>query len=87
MSSEVRRKSGRFEITKQTRASLLNMLAMCPADHGPHLFPSRGHTQPHLTTRQFARVGGTVAQSNLAASGVERENCAVRAKAPRETSC
>ena len=55
----IQTKTGRpvqFEITEQTRASLKDWLAVRPTDHGPFVFPSRIHSQPHLTTRQYARV-------------------------------
>jgi integrase len=57
--TSVQKKTGRpvqFEITEQTRASLQDWLAVRPTDHGPFVFPSRVYSQPHLTTRQYARV-------------------------------
>ena len=45
-----------FEITEQTRASLQEWLNVRPADRSPYVFPSRVHTQPHLTARQYARI-------------------------------
>jgi integrase len=55
----VQRKTGRpvqFEITEHTRASLQDWLAVRPTGHGACVFPSRVYKQPHLTTRQYARV-------------------------------
>jgi integrase len=48
--------SFQFEITEQTRASLQEWLNVRPADRSPYVFPSRVHTQPHLTARQYARI-------------------------------
>jgi integrase len=45
-----------FEITEQTRASLQDWLIVRPPDRGPYVFPSRIHSQPHLTARQYARI-------------------------------
>jgi integrase len=55
----IQRKTGRpvqFEITEQTRASLQDWLNARPADRGPYVFPSRVHSQPHVTARQYARI-------------------------------
>ena len=55
----VQHKTGRpvqFEITEQTRASLQDWLTARPADRGSYLFPSRVHSQPHVTARQYARI-------------------------------
>jgi integrase len=55
----VHRKTGRpvqFEITEQTRASIQEWLAEIEARTGRYLFPSRFRTQPHLSTRQYARI-------------------------------
>lgn len=55
----IQRKAGRpvqFEITEQTRASLQNWLAVRPSDHGAFVFPSRVHSQLHLTPRKYPRV-------------------------------
>jgi len=55
----VQKKTGgpvQFEITEQTRASLKDWLALRPTGHGQCVFPSRVHSQPHLTTRQYARI-------------------------------
>jgi integrase len=53
------KKTGRpvqFEITEQTRASIRAWLPEVEARHGQYLFPSRFRTQPHLSTRQYARI-------------------------------
>ena len=55
----VQRKTGRpvqFEITEQTRASIQEWLAEIDPRSGRYLFPSRFRTQPHLSTRQYARI-------------------------------
>ena len=55
----IQHKTGRpvqFEITEQTRASLQDWLTMRPTDRGPFVFPSRVHSQPHVTARQYARI-------------------------------
>ena len=45
-----------FEITEQTRASIRDWLPSVAARRGRYLFPSRLHAQPHLSTRQYARI-------------------------------
>jgi len=45
-----------FEITEQTRASIRDWLPSVPARQGQYLFPSRLQAQPHLSTRQYARI-------------------------------
>jgi len=55
----IQRKTGRpvqFEITEPTRASVQSWLSVRPNDHGPAVFPSRVHSQPHITTRHYARI-------------------------------
>jgi len=55
----VQKKTGRpvqFEITEQTRASIQRWLPSVEARHGQYLFPSRFRAQPHLSTRQYARI-------------------------------
>src|SRR5277367_1225407 len=55
----IQHKTGRpvqFEITEQTRASLQDWLTMRPTDRGHFVFPSRVHSQPHVTARQYARI-------------------------------
>jgi len=55
----IQRKTGRpvqFEITEQTRASIRDWLAGAVARNGEYLFPSRFQRQPHLSTRQYARI-------------------------------
>ena len=55
----IQKKTGRpvqFEITEQTRASIRAWLPQGEARSGVYLFPSRFRTQPHLSTRQYARI-------------------------------
>ena len=55
----IQKKTGRpvqFEITEQTRASIRDWLPSVAARRGQHLFPSRLQAQPHLSTRQYARI-------------------------------
>jgi integrase len=55
----IQQKTGRpvqFEITEQTRAAISDWLASNVLRDGQHLFPSRFHDQPHITTRQYARI-------------------------------
>ena len=50
------RRPVQFEITEQTRASLEDWLIARPADRSAYVFPSRVHSQPHLTARHYARI-------------------------------
>jgi integrase len=53
------RTSGRpvqFEITEQTRAAIQAWLPEVDARRAQYLFPSRFRAQPHLSTRQYARI-------------------------------
>jgi len=55
----IQKKTGRpvqFEITEQTRAAIRAWLPEVEARNGQHLFPSRFRAQPHLATRQYARI-------------------------------
>jgi integrase len=55
----VQKKTGRpvqFEITAQARASIRDWLPEVDAGNGRYLFPSRFRAQPHLSTRQYARI-------------------------------
>src|ERR1700693_2575815 len=55
----IQKKTGRpvqFEITEQTRASIRAWLPEVEAGKGQYLFPSRFRGQPHLSTRQYARI-------------------------------
>ncbi|MCO1374042.1 tyrosine-type recombinase/integrase [Burkholderia multivorans] len=45
-----------FEITEQTRESLEAWIEARRLKVADFLFPSRSHTSPHLSTRQYARV-------------------------------
>ena len=45
-----------FEVSENTRDSIWNWVC-CPEMRGSaHLFPSRLHRRPHLSTRQYARL-------------------------------
>ncbi|MGB5180434.1 MAG: tyrosine-type recombinase/integrase [Gammaproteobacteria bacterium] len=55
----VQQKTGRpvqFELTEQTRASVDAWIVQRELRSGDYLFPSRVHTCPHLSTRQYARI-------------------------------
>jgi integrase len=55
----IQKKTGRpvqFEITEQTRASIQDWLARVGVRKGQYLFLSRFRAQPHLSTRQYARI-------------------------------
>ena len=55
----IQRKTGRpvqFEMTEQTRAALRDWVANSVPANGQYLFPSRFHDQPHISTRQYARI-------------------------------
>src|ERR1700738_1802940 len=56
----VQKKTGRpvqFETPEQTRAAIQAWLADIRSRSTRYLFPSRVRTQPHLSTRQKARIG------------------------------
>jgi integrase len=58
-----------FEITEQTRESLLAWIRDANRRSDDYLFPSRIHGSPHLSTRQYARiVGGWVREIGLDSS-------------------
>ena len=55
----IQRKTGRpvqFEITEQTRAAIRDWIANSVPGNGQYLFPSRFHDEPHISTRQYARI-------------------------------
>jgi len=55
----IQKRTGRpvqFEITEQTRASIRAWLPEVQTANGRYLFPSRLRVQPHLSTRQYARI-------------------------------
>ena len=55
----VQKKTGQpvqFEITEQTRASVEDWLSETAVPKEQYLFPSRFRAQPHLSTRQYARI-------------------------------
>jgi integrase len=45
-----------FEITDKPRAAIRDWLASGTLGNGQYLFPSRVHDQPHISTRQYARM-------------------------------
>jgi integrase len=62
----IQKKTGRpvqFEITEQTRAAIQDWLLEVDAGKERYLFPSRVRAQPHLSTRQYARVVRAWAES------------------------
>ena len=65
----IQKKTGRpvqFELTEQTRASVEDWLAILKIRDGRFLFPSRVHEEPHISTRQYARmVHGWVRSAGL----------------------
>lgn len=50
------RRPVQFEITEQTRASLVDWVRKAQLSSTKYLFPSRDATSPHLSTRQYARI-------------------------------
>ena len=55
----IQQKTGRpvqFEITEQTRAAIRDWIASAQLGTEQHLFPSRLHHRPHISTRQYARI-------------------------------
>jgi integrase len=55
----IQKKTGRpvqFEITEQTRSSIRDWLSEADLRNERYLFPSRFRAQPHLSTRQYARI-------------------------------
>ena len=45
-----------FEITESTRSALAEWIRLSGLASDDFLFPSRVHTSPHLSTRQYARI-------------------------------
>ena len=55
----IQKKTGRpvqFEITEQTRSAIRDWLSEVDLRGRRYLFPSRLRVQPHLSTRQYARI-------------------------------
>lgn len=55
----LQRKTGRpvqFEISDLTRAALADWIRMRALAHSAYLFPGRGDSTSHLSTRQYARI-------------------------------
>jgi integrase len=58
-----------FELTEQTRESLVAWIRSAGIHSEDYLFPSRLHASPHLSTRQYARiVRGWIREIGLDAS-------------------
>jgi len=47
-----------FEITEPTRESVAAWIAQAQLKPEQHLFPSRLHESPHISTRQYAKIVG-----------------------------
>ena len=55
-----------FEITEQTKETVASWITQARLKSEDHLFPSRLHESPHLSTRQYARmVDGWVREIGL----------------------
>lgn len=55
----VQQKTGRpvqFEMTEQTREAVMSWIRQRDLTRADYLFPSRIHSCPHLTTRQYVRI-------------------------------
>ena len=55
----IQKKTGRpvqFELTEQTREAVQDWIHLRSLAAGGYLFPSRIHSRPHLSTRQYARI-------------------------------
>lgn len=50
------RRPVQFEITEQTRTSLIEWIKKAQLSSAKYLFPSRVSNSPHLSTRQYARI-------------------------------
>ena len=50
------RRSVQFEITEPTREAIATWISRVSLRSEDHLFPSRLHGSPHLSTRQYARI-------------------------------
>ena len=50
------RQSVQFEITDQTRQAVSDWIRRANLISSDHLFPSRLHRSPHLSTRQYTRI-------------------------------
>ena len=48
--------SVQFEITEQTGRAVSDWIRFASLSVSDHLFPSRLHRSPHLSTRQYARI-------------------------------
>ena len=70
----IQKKTGRpvqFEITEQTRSSIRDWLSEVDPMIGRYLFPIRVRAQPHLSTRQYARIVHGWVES----AGLDRSAC------------
>ncbi len=55
----IQKKTGRpvqFEITERTQSSIRDWLSGANMRSGQYLFPGRCRAEPHLSTRQYARI-------------------------------
>lgn len=50
------RQTVQFEITEQTRQAVSDWIRRANLNPSNHLFPSRLHQSPHLSTRQYPRI-------------------------------
>jgi integrase len=50
------RRPVQFELTEPTRKAIRDYLDSCQADSDGHIFLSRLRAQPHISTRQYARL-------------------------------
>ena len=50
------RRPVQFELTEPTRKAIRDYLDACEADSGGYIFLSRLRAQPHISTRQYARL-------------------------------
>jgi integrase len=53
------RRPVQFEITESTREAMLAWIAHSRLKPEDFLFPSRIHSSPHLSTRQYSRIGNS----------------------------
>jgi hypothetical protein len=81
----VQTKTGRpvqFEITEQSRSSVKAWLPMLRTTGSRHLFPSRLHARPHISTRQYARLVHHWVES----IGLESASYGTHSRAPSDIS-
>jgi len=84
----IQKKTGRpvqFEITEQTRAAIRAWLPEVESRNGRYLFPSRFRAQPHLSTRQYARIVHAWVESAGLYSSAYGTHSMRRKRRPRST--